>query len=127
MWLHRDYDVRNVRDFRTMAALPDLIKHEACLVRYRRVHFYNNALDDPPHRCRIDYADALRERCGNLVQAVERLFDKFYSRELLTFKELSYAIHLVSDLHQPFHGKESAMCVVCVVCVVCVCACSDWI
>ena len=102
-WLCKMYNVCRVEDFKTLSALPDLQKHSKRFVKYFDLHFYNNPLDDPPEHCGIDLVQALNQKLPNLITATRLLLDKF-DQEYLSFAELAYLVHLLADLHQPFHG-----------------------
>lgn len=106
-WLCKSYKVCNVYDFKTLSILPDLLKHEKRFIKYFNLHFYNNLADHPPKYCSINVHDALSQRQPNLLRAVDVLMRKFKNPEMmLSFTEMSYFIHLLADLHQPFHRKE---------------------
>lgn len=104
-WLCDKYEVCNIEDFETINALPDLMKHHANYIKYFSLHFYNNNLDIPPKVCKLDVEEALEDGTPNLIQAVIVLLTTF-QRSQLSFVELSYLIHLIADLHQPFHRKQ---------------------
>lgn len=89
---------------KTFAALPDLLKHNPQFLKYFPLHFYNNQMDLPPLKCTIDYSMALSDRTPNLIKAIDMLLQKLFSPARLSFIELSYLIHFVSDLYQPLHG-----------------------
>lgn len=93
------YDVCDLEDMKTFTALPDLHKHNAKFLKYFPLHFYNNELDNPPEKCKISLRDALYAPTPNILQAVLKLL----SKPKLEFVEMSYLLHLVSDLHQPLH------------------------
>lgn len=107
-WLCSDYDVC-VSDFKTLSALPDLLKHEKKFIKYFGLHFYNNLADNPPNYCRIHVDEALTQNQPNLLKAVKRLMSKFINvnNEKLSFTELAYFVHLLADFHQPFHRKNT--------------------
>lgn len=111
VWLCSDYDVCFTEDFKTLSALPDLLKHEKKFIKYFGLHFYNNLTDDPPNYCRINVDEAFSQNQPNLLKAVKRLMSKLnnFNNEKLSFTELSYLIHLLADLHQPFHSKNSIL------------------
>ena len=113
-WLCSDYDVCVSEDFKTLSALPDLLKHEKKFIKYFDLHFYNNLADDPPNYCRIKVDEAITQKQPNLLKAVKRLMSKFISvnDEKLSFTELAYFIHLLADLHQPFHRKNKKIIVI---------------
>lgn len=94
-------------DFKTLSVLPDLLKHEERFINYFDLHFFNNLADHPPESCSINVHDALSQRQPNLLRACDSLLKKFEnSDEMLSLTELAYFIHLLADLHQPFHRKE---------------------
>lgn len=105
-WICSEYDVCALEDFKTLSALPDLLKHEKKFIKYFDLHFYNNLEDNPPGYCSINVSDALRQKQPNLLKAVKRLLIKFINGSNLSFIEFSYFIHLLADLHQPFHCKH---------------------
>lgn len=105
-WICSDYDVCNLEDFQTISALPDLLKHEKKFIKYFNLHFYNNLGDDPPSYCRINVSDAFNENQPNILKAVKTLIDKLDNGEKFSFIEFAYLIHLLADLHQPFHSKK---------------------
>ncbi len=105
-WLCSQYDCCTAMDMRTLAALPDLLKHTEKFIKYFHLHFFNNESDFPPQHCSIDYQVAISAESPNLIQAVQVLLQKQYSTRKLSFIELSYLIHLISDLHQPLHGNS---------------------
>lgn len=103
-WLCYNYEICNVEDFKTISALPDLLKHKPRFLKYFDLHFYNNLSDNPPLHCGIYFEKAINSCAPNLVQATNSLLKKF-KLEKLSFIELSYFIHFIADLHQPFHCK----------------------
>lgn len=103
-WLCQEYNCCNVEDMKTLAALPDLQKHDLRFIKYFPLHFYNNNLDYPPAKCELNYATALFDKKPNLIKAIDILLGKLKLRCKLSFNELSYFIHFLSDLHQPLHG-----------------------
>lgn len=102
-WLCTKYEVCDLVAFQTLSALSDLLKHDGRIIKYFDLHFYNNPYDTPPMHCRIDLKDAINGDQPNLLKTVKVLLKKFH-REDLSFVELSYLVHLLADLHQPFHG-----------------------
>lgn len=104
-WLCLDYEVCNLEDFQTLSALPDLLKHEERFLKYFDLHFFNNPIDSPPMYCKIAVPEALKQNDPNLLRAVDLLLDKFNEKNL-SLQELSYFIHLLADLHQPFHSTR---------------------
>ncbi len=102
-WLCSVYDVCNYQDFQTLSVLPDLLKHEGRFLKYFDLHFFNNPIDCPPMHCEIDVARALDKDKPNLLRAIKGLQSKF-EIEVLSFQEFAYFIHLLADLHQPFHS-----------------------
>lgn len=102
-WICSNYDVCALEDFKTLSALPDLLKHEKKFIKYFDLHFYNNLADNPPRYCSINVSDALSQNKPNILKAVKRLMNKFINGAKLSFIELAYFIHLLADLHQPFH------------------------
>lgn len=108
-WLCHNYEVCNVKDFKTLSALPDLLKHQPRFIKYFDLHFYNNPSDHPPSHCGIYFEKAINSCSPNLLQASSTLL-KMFKMEKLSFNELAYFIHFMADLHQPFHCKEQLMC-----------------
>jgi hypothetical protein len=100
-FLCSQYGVCSIKDFRTLAAVPDLVKHRAEMLKYFSLHFYNNQRDHPPEFCKPP-SRVWSDGRDNLLVAVSELLLKFNSTRL-TFKELSFLVHLLMDLHQPFH------------------------
>lgn len=103
IWLCTQYSICSLLEFKTVSALPDLFKHHDRFIKYFDFHFYNNPTDIPPLYCSIDISRAFNSGQTNLIKAIHGLSTKFIS-DSLTFTELSYFIHLVSDLHQPLHS-----------------------
>lgn len=102
------YDVCTIEDFQTLSALPDLLKHESKFIKYFGLHFFNNNADIPPKHCKINLDEAMNpDSMPNLLKAVKILLWKFESQNDLSFIELSYLVHLLADLHQPFHRKTN--------------------
>lgn len=97
--LCESYEVCGLEDMKTFTALPDLHKHKPQFIKYFLLHFYNNKLDDPPIKCQVNLRNVLYSNTPNILQAVLKLLDK----PQLGFVEMSYLLHLVSDLHQPLH------------------------
>ena len=98
------YDVCTLEDFQTLSALPDLLKHEPQFLKYFGLHFFNNDIDSPPMRCKIDYKEALDPNSKpNILRAMKKLLKEFECDNELSFIEFSYFIHLLAELHQPFH------------------------
>lgn len=113
IWLCLQYDVCTKEDFKTLSALPDLTKHEPKILKYFDLHFFNNNYDYPPTYCRINITDALNQFVHpNLLKGVKVLLDNFNSSNNLSFIELSYLVHLLADLHQPFHCKYENVIIV---------------
>ena len=103
-WLCMNYSICNLNDFQTISAIPDLLKHESKFIKYFGLHFFNNGVDSPPLYCKIDFSEA-NDPNGkpNIIRAVKSLLDDFTSGHNLSLIEFSYLLHLLADLHQPFH------------------------
>lgn len=110
-WFCCQYDVCALEDFKTISALPDLLKHEPRFIKYFDLHFYNNLSDNPPSFCIISVKEAFVQSQPNLLKAVKSLFEKFQNvNSELSLTEVAYFIHLLADLHQPFHCNRHRLC-----------------
>ena len=103
-WFCSVYEICNVTDFQTLSALPDLLKHDDRFIKYFSLHFFNNLMDNPPSHCEIDVIGAFNQSQPNLLRAIQVLSEKLTQNDL-SFTEMAYFVHLLADIHQPFHSK----------------------
>lgn len=84
-------------DFLEHVHWPDQHKHEPAMAWAMPLHFYNNLADSPPEHCsNLDHA--VREAEPNLIQACLN-----FTRALKSKASIGYAVHFLTDLHQPLH------------------------
>ena len=75
------------------------------MLKYFSLHFYNNLLDDPPSSCATPKVIAPGP---HLIHALKCLTAAIRSNRELCTKDLVYYVHLIMDLHQPFHCTKAA-------------------